>query len=151
VTCKTTKQITETLQLLLEITGADKLNRSLFFESNGKKYVCHLKKVNKKRSVPQNKLMWAWYSALSEHISGDKNQVKDDLHECYKRKFLPWRHVNYSGMDYYLPGSTKDLDTQGFSTYLKNIQQDAMNFHGYQLLFPGDENFDEFYAMYGLN
>jgi hypothetical protein len=139
-----TSKILFILRSLLEETKG--FSKTWIFDYNGKKHVCSIKKHRKKRTLPQNRLYRAWLNCISEETGNDS----DNLHEGYKRKYLKWKKINYpGGLDYYLPGSTTELDTIGFNEYLEKIQSHALEFFNCKLLWPGDKYWDEFIEQYG--
>jgi len=135
----------KTLQQL--VVDTEGLSNTFLFEFKSVKYVCSIKKHRKKRSIPQNRLYWLWIKAIEDHTGNHK----DTIHELLKRKFLKWEVKKIEGLGtYHIPGSTKNLDTKGFTEYLDKIQLWANNFFGYRLPQPGDVGWDEFYETYGI-
>ena len=128
-----------------------------------KKYLITVKVFRKRRSVSQNNLLWAWMTALANHIGDSKESVhndlvealgdvsKDILHEAFKRKFLKWEEVELpGGLSYYAPGHTPEQDTQEFSDYMNKIHLHSFEYFGYFLPYPGDEGFEEFMETYNV-
>lgn len=73
----------------------------------------------KPRSLSQNDYYWA-YLRIIEAETGD---FAEDLHEFFKRKFLPPRFVNVMGNEVKLPNSTTRLTTDEFSEYISKIER----------------------------
>ena len=68
--------------------------RSVLTNLNWKRtHVIQIKQYRKKRSLAQNRTYWMILQCIADQI-GDN---KEDIHEAYKRKYLPWR----SGFHYY--------------------------------------------------
>ncbi len=107
------------------------------------KFSCRL--VRKVRTLDQNKLYWAWLRC----ISADTKNTSDELHTYYKKEFLPKRHIEIGSQMVEVDGSTKELDTMGFSDFLRRVYAHADDFFGVKLVWPEDPRFDAFYSLYG--
>jgi hypothetical protein len=70
-----------------------------------------------RRSESQNRYYWLYLEVIARETGNDA----DDLHELFKRKFLPPAFKTIMGQEVKLPGSTTDLDKAGFSEYLERI------------------------------
>lgn len=70
-----------------------------------------------KRSLDQNAFMWMYI----DHIEKETGNLATDLHELFKRKFLPPVPKSILGVKFKLPASTKDLTKQEMSEYLDKI------------------------------
>lgn len=70
-----------------------------------------------KRSLSQNR----YYRAYLEIIDKETGNNADELHELFKRKFIPARHISPLGEEIRIPGSTRDLSKSEFSDYLDKI------------------------------
>ncbi len=71
-----------------------------------------------RRSTKQNNYYWA-YLGIIEKETGD---IADDLHEFFKRKFLPPRHITILKQEIRLPGSTTKLSKFDFMEYITKIE-----------------------------
>lgn len=74
------------------------------------------------RSVNQNRYYWGVVLNL---IADHTGHTEEELHEIYKRKFLPARIVHYNGVDIRMPTSTPDTDTLEFTNYIERIRAEA--------------------------
>jgi len=77
-----------------------------------------VRKPKKDRTSQQNKLYWGYLDI----ISSDTGNTPDELHEFFKRKFLPPVFKVILGVEVRLPGSTTNLDTKQFGEYLLKIE-----------------------------
>jgi hypothetical protein len=84
----------------------------------------------RRRTLPQNSLYWSYLTFLWNDCElKDEYSTVDDLHEMFKATFLSKR-IFHGEKEFIKVGSTTRLDKQGFSEYLKQID-DAMNaYHG---------------------
>lgn len=87
------------------------------------------------RSVDQNRMYWAILTAIGAHIG----ETKENLHEWYRLQFIP---VEFGGK--MIPRSTTELDTAEMSTYIKQVEQHAKDFHG--LVLPDVR--DQYYTLW---
>ncbi len=80
-----------------------------------------IKKVKDKRNVPQNRLYWKYLEIIGDDTGNDAQE----LHEFFKRKFLPpiFSQVIIKGkkIEYKRPASTARLDKIQFTNYLDKI------------------------------
>lgn len=72
---------------------------------------------HKKRTISQNKLLWAIY----QEVASETGHTEDEIHDYCKIKFLPKRIVNIEGKDDEIPGSTAILDKPAFSEYVERV------------------------------
>lgn len=98
-----------------------------FFEMSIQKlkegnYISSLESTKPKRSMSQNALYWLYL----EIISNETGNYPEDLHEFFKRKFLPRKIVKIQGknktFDLEKIKSTTKLDKTEFGEYLKKIE-----------------------------
>lgn len=80
-------------------------------------YIVTIEKEGKKRTLKQNDFMWLYI----DHIEKETGNLATDLHELFKRKFLPPVPKNILGVEFKLPASTTDLTKQEMSEYLDKI------------------------------
>jgi hypothetical protein len=73
--------------------------------------------VKPTRSGQQNRYYWL-YLGVIERETGENS---DDLHEFFKRKFLPPVFKTIRGEEIRLPASTTDLSKSDFTEYLDRI------------------------------
>ncbi len=91
-------------------------------ENKGKDIVITLAK--KKRSSKQNNYYWG---AILPTISGHTGHTVAELHEAFKKLFLPRRLISVNGKQVYLTGSTTKLTTGGMTEYVMRISAEAAN------------------------
>ncbi len=89
--------------------------------------------AKKKRSIPQNSLLWLWYTYLCDHTG----YTEDELHEVFKAEFLGYDVFYYQGMPCIKPKSTTKLTTKGMSGFLNRIDCIAQ-FLEVKLPYPDD-------------
>jgi len=102
-----------------------KRNNKFSIEKNFKEYTDKLKDglyqiefEKQTRSNQQNRFYWKYIRILSEETGDNEN----DLHEFFKRKFLPPRFVRVLGREIKLPASTSKLSKKDFSEYIMRIE-----------------------------
>jgi len=89
-----------------------------FLEKNDKKRVVVEVELEKaKRSLDQNALMW-FYLGVIEKETGN---LATDLHELFKRLFLPPIPKKILGVEFKVPNSTTYLSKADFGEYLDKI------------------------------
>ena len=69
------------------------------------------------RSLTQNAYMWVYLSA----IEAETGTPAPELHEWFKRKFLPPRLISFHGQEMKIPGSTTNLSKTEMGEYLDKI------------------------------
>lgn len=104
-------------------------NSELIFKSDSHRAVFrqHLKnyensefsveRVKPTRSNNQNALLWFYLGIIATETGNNE----DDLHEYFKRKFLPPRFVTVLKQEIKLPSSTTELSKNEFGDYLDKI------------------------------
>jgi hypothetical protein len=103
---------------LLEFTNKRALFDFLLSHGDYKgQYIVEIEKLKSKRSLDQNSLYWL-YLGVIERETGN---LADDLHELFKRKFLPPIPKTILGIQFRLPASTSDLNKAEFGEYLDKI------------------------------
>lgn len=70
-----------------------------------------------RRTLSQNKLLWAIYTAIADHTG----HTTEEIHEYCKQTFLPRRLVTFDGKDVEIVGSTALLDRPAFSEYVERV------------------------------
>ena len=101
-----------------------------------KPWVLTIERETKRRTTSQNALMWMWIDSVVKHIHEHTGTDKDEVHEFFKRKFLPARYIEIGGeiVEYY---TTKDRTTKEMSEYMDKIYAWATA-EGYFLPVPED-------------
>ena len=74
------------------------------------------------RSTRQNN--WYWGGVLPI-IAAETGHTSEELHEIFKRMFLPRKIVEYRGKNIAMPGSTPEQDTKEFTDYIERIRAEA--------------------------
>ena len=110
--------------------------------SNGK-YQITIKKVSEKRSIAQNDLLWIWMAC----IETETGTPKDEIYMYYCKKFLMRTMTIGQKMERIYLTSSK-LNTEQMTTFLNQIQADALQELGITLPTPQDRFFEAFYADY---
>lgn len=112
------------------------------FLSNGE-YVMTIKRMSKKRSIPQNDLMWMWM----ECISRETGTGKDDVYMYYCKKFL-CKVITIGEKQEKIYNTSSKLNTEQMTEFLNKIQADAAQELGIRLPQPEDRFFEVFYQQY---
>ena len=122
-----------------ESTIFSTLKNWLTFLGNGT-YVLRLERKREQRSIPQNKLMWLWFTAIAEEWSAASGRTftSQDVHDAYCMLFLP--RETPKGLRY--GGSTSSLTTEGMTDFLNKVQADAQTEYGIILPNPDDHIWD---------
>lgn len=111
---------------------------------NKKVYKAEIKLQREKRSISQNSLYWLWLACLQD----ETGSYKDDLHECFKIKFLPYKTKEVLGEEVRVVQSTTSLDTKEMASYLEHIKIFAQAELGCMLPRPEDLGWEQFYEHY---
>lgn len=112
------------------------------FLSNGQ-YVITIKRMNTKRSIDQNNLMWMWF----ECISRETGTSKDDIYMYYCKKFL-CKIITIGEKQEKIYSTSSKLNTEQMTEFLNNIQADAAQELGIRLPQPEDRFFEAFYQQF---
>jgi len=108
-------------------------------------YLFVIKRYFPKRSTDANSLYWMFVTAIANYTG----QEKYEIHEAYKRMFLPWEEIQLPGdMSYWDVSHTPDQDTKEFNEYLRKIHIHAHEFFEFHLPFPDEDCFKEFAETY---
>ena len=102
-------------------------NRSRFDEhlkdNEGKEFT--IKKKEEKRTLSQNNLYWVFL----QKIEFETGNIATDLHEDFKRRFLPPRFIHIKGKgsvrELKIPGSTTELSKIQMGEYMDKISADS--------------------------
>ena len=110
--------------------------------SNGQ-YVITIKRMNTKRSIDQNNLMWMWF----ECISRETGTNKDDIYMYYCKKFL-CKIITIGEKQEKIYNTSSHLNMAQMTDFLNNIQADAAQELGIRLPQPEDRFFEAFYQQF---
>ena len=106
-------------------------------------YSITVKKVQEKRSIAQNDLMWMWLTC----IQNETGTNKDEIYMYYCKKFL-MKTVSVGQKMERIYMTTSKLNTEQMSDFLNKLQVDALSELGIRLPTPQDRFWEAFYADY---
>lgn len=121
---------------------SEELSPIFDFLSNGD-YVITIKRANKKRTIPQNDLMWMWFAHIERETATDKN----DIYMYYCKKFLG-KTIQVGNRMERIYTTSSNLNTEQMSEFMNKIQADAATEFGIRLPQPEDRFFEAFYSQY---
>jgi hypothetical protein len=84
----------------------------------GDKLTVSIAKRQKIRSDQANRYLWGVVYKIASMETG---HTSDEIHEVYKRKFLPAKFVEFNGMTFKMPGSTAGLNTVDFWEFTNRV------------------------------
>lgn len=92
--------------------------------------------LRKQRTLPQNALYWEWLTAIGNEIG----YTKDEMHDTFREKFLPWREVEVCGVRRKILTSTSspEFTTAMMAEYMSHIDRFAAQELGIVLPTPSD-------------
>jgi hypothetical protein len=102
-------------------------------------YTVKIVRKTEPRTIPQNALMWMWYTCMEQ----ETGQPKEDFHDYYKRKFLT-RQIVMNGRWVDVVGNTSTMNTLQFTNFLEKVKVDAAVEFGIMLPLPEDRNYRDF-------
>ena len=106
-------------------------------------YSITVKKVQEKRSIAQNDLMWMWLTC----IQNETGTNKDEIYMYYCKKFL-MKTVSVGQKMERIYMTTSKLNTEQMSDFLNKLQADALSELGIRLPTPQDCFWEAFYQDY---
>ena len=106
-------------------------------------YSITVKKVQEKRSIAQNDLMWMWLTC----IQNETGTNKDEIYMYYCKKFL-MKTVSVGQKMERIYMTTSKLNTEQMSDFLNKLQADAQTELGITLPTPQDRFWEAFYQEY---
>lgn len=86
-------------------------------QNNGKKLVMEIEIDKARRSLDQNAFYWLYLGVIEK----ETGNTATDLHELFKRKFLPPIPKKILGTEFKIPASTTTLNKAEFGEYLDKI------------------------------
>lgn len=107
-------------------------------------YVLKFAKQSKPRTISQNRLMWMWFTCISQ----ETGTPEQDIHDYYCSLYLRKR-VDYKGHSQEVVIGTSGLTTAQFSEFMDRIKADAASELGIVLPLPSDLAYAEFETIYG--
>ena len=94
-----------------------------FMEKNeGKDVIVDIKRTTGTRSIRQGSYYWG---VILPTIANHTGHADTELHEIFKRMFLPPKFITYTNKEYKLPGNTSSLDKVAFGEYCDRIIAEA--------------------------
>lgn len=77
------------------------------------------------RSTAANNLYWKWLDMIRLHVADSTGETysAEELHEWFKKKFLPARLVEISGEVVPVPRTTTKLNTAEMSAFMESIDK----------------------------
>ena len=117
----------------------------LFSTLRNGSYNLILKRVNEKRTVNQNDLMWMWFRCIENDTGTDKN----DIYMYYCKKFL-CKVIRLGEKVEKVYETSSMLNTAQMTEFLTKIQADAASEFGITLPIPDDRYFEAFYQQYNV-
>ena len=119
---------------------------TLWLQSCGNgQYQLSLTRVQQRRSISQNALMWLWFSAISEAWTdaSDTTFTIQDVHDAYCLQYLPKNTPKGR-----VAGSTSNLTTEQMTEFLHKVQADAATEYGITLPNPEEQYFEAWAEQY---
>ena len=117
----------------------------LFSTLRNGSYNLILKRVNEKRTVNQNDLMWMWFRCIENDTGTDKN----DIYMYYCKKFL-CKVIRLGEKVEKVYETSSMLNTAQMTEFMTKIQADAASEFGITLPIPDDRYFEAFYQQYNV-
>lgn len=117
----------------------------LFSTLRNGSYNLTLKRVNEKRTVNQNDLMWMWFRCIENDTGTDKN----DIYMYYCKKFL-CKVIRVGEKVEKVYETSSMLNTAQMTEFMNKIQADAASEFGITLPIPDDKYFEAFYQQYNV-
>jgi hypothetical protein len=112
---------------LSEIAGLD----------DGKAWRVTITRYAKRRSLAQNRLMWAYLQLIAEHVEEHTGMDAEEIHEWCKARWAPGRAVEIAG-EWVETKTTKALTPREMGTYVDRVFAWAHHDLGLILPTPGD-------------
>lgn len=117
----------------------------LFSTLRNGSYNLILKRVNEKRTINQNDLMWMWFRCIENDTGTDKN----DIYMYYCKKFL-CKVIRLGEKVEKVYETSSMLNTAQMADFMNKIQADAVSEFGITLPIPEDRYFEAFYQQYNI-
>ena len=117
----------------------------LFSTLRNGSYNLILKRVNEKRTINQNDLMWMWFRCIENDTGTDKN----DIYMYYCKKFL-CKVIRVGEKVEKVYETSSMLNTAQMTEFMNKIQADAASEFGITLPIPEDKYFEAFYQQYNV-
>jgi len=106
---------------LIEFSNKNALFQFLV-KLEGKSLWVEIQDAREKRSLDQN----AWYwGVVLKTIAESVGHTENELHEIFKRMFLPPKTLEYRGREIKIPGTTTELSKGDFSEYIEKVRAEV--------------------------
>jgi hypothetical protein len=101
-----------------------------------------IRKYKSKRTLSQNALHWKRLDIIRMHIADSTGQIfsAEELHDFFKRRFLPVRLVEIDGDVEKVAQTTTDKDTKQMAEFMDAIDRYCIERLGLYLPVPGMED-----------
>lgn len=101
-----------------------------------------IKKHRANRTNPQNALHWKRLDIIRMHIADSTGQIfsPEEMHDFFKRKFLPVRLVEVAGETEKVTPTTTKLDTKKMAEFMDAIDRYCIDRLNLYLPLPGMED-----------
>lgn len=86
-----------------------------------KKLVVTIERETGVRSISQHRYYWACLEVIANHTGNHSNE----LHELFKRLFLPPKFIKVLGKEIKIPSSTTNLNKSEFTEYMMKIEAEV--------------------------
>ena len=106
-------------------------------------YSITVKKVQEKRSIAQNDLMWMWLTC----IENETGTPKEEVYMYYCKKFL-MRTIKIGERQERIYMTSSKLNSEQMTEFLNKIQADAAQELGITLPLPTDRFFEQFIQQF---
>lgn len=106
----------------LAIISGHALRQHLAGYQEGESLEVTVSRRRKTRSTNQNAY---YFGVVLKVIADHTGHSVEELHEIFKRKFLPPRVLTYRDQQIRLPASTTDTNTLEFTEYIESIRAEA--------------------------
>lgn len=108
----------------LQVIEEGNYNAFLHNMGDGEHVNLSIRRKQRDRSIKQNAWYWAGIlPTLAKHTG----HTETELHEIFKRLFLPPKVIEYGGRTFKVPGSTSNLSIQDFTEYVERVRAEAAN------------------------
>lgn len=132
--------------ILEKVNGEVHISKSFDFmcsQLRNGRYRVKIERYTEPRTLPQNKLMWLWFTCIEQETGTDKQ----DVHNYYCKLFLR-KTICINGKETVIVEGTSQLNTVQMTDFLNKVQADAAAELGITLPLPADRFYNEFINEY---
>lgn len=132
--------------ILTKKDGEVELSKPLEFmysQLRNGRYRLKIERYVEQRTIPQNALMWLWFTCIERETGSDKQ----DVHDRYCMLFLR-RTVLFNGVEETVCRGTSQLNTLQMTDFMNKVKADAATEMGIILPLPEDRYYAEFINEY---